>query len=81
VAVGDPAALPNPLVNDANQVFREALFLLIIKACKERLSRIGELFLIGGSLVHIIGFPSRAAFDARRIVLALISWGDAARGH
>jgi hypothetical protein len=48
-------------------------FLLVIKGCKERLSRIGELFLIGGLLAHIIGFPSRAPFDARRIALAPIS--------
>jgi hypothetical protein len=73
--LGEPVLYLVPLVIDAN------LFLLVIKGCKERLSRIGELFLIGGSLAHIIGFPSRAVFDARRIVLALISRGGAARGH
>jgi hypothetical protein len=50
-----------PLVINADQVFREALFLLVIVACKERLSGIGQFLLIGGALAHIIGFPVHTA--------------------
>jgi hypothetical protein len=58
------ASLSNfPLVTYANQRFREASLLLIIKACKEGLSGVGELLLIDGALAHIIGFPVHMVDD------------------
>jgi hypothetical protein len=44
------------LVIYANQCFREAPLLLIIKARKEGLGGVGELLFIGGALAHIVSF-------------------------
>jgi hypothetical protein len=58
-----------PLVIYAHQRFREAPLLLIIEACKERLSGISKFLLIGGALAHIISFPVHAVDDIDRAFL------------
>jgi hypothetical protein len=54
-----------PLVTYANQCFREAPLLLIIKARKEGLSGVGKLLLICGALAHIIGFLMHTVDDIK----------------
>jgi hypothetical protein len=62
---GRTALFGVPIVIDANQVFREALFLLVIKACKERLSRIGKFFVIPPHSAHARR-PTRACTPCKR---------------